>query len=145
MGEYDDDGNRILEPYYKYLSRSAAMIDGKFKRYGKTSLVTKIVMGVFKEAWREGQMSSSLLSRQKCGRTRLWFDAIKDLPNRDKGITKQRRPGRVSEWEGPMVKCMGEDWRHKRDRCIACASWMRMCDGPIHDLLINWKLEKDEE
>lgn len=70
-------------------------------------------------------------------RSRIWFDAIKDLPNRTRGITKQRRKGKATEWEAPLVQALGVDWRHQRGTFGLVTAWIKHCEGLIKQLLLN--------
>ena len=110
------------------------MIEAMFSRNGRTLLGTKVLTGIHKETWRERNQPDSCFNRQKTARARLWFDAVKDLPGRTKGLTKQRRMGKATEWEAPLVAGLGSDWRRKRDSCHTYAAWRKTCEGPIQQL-----------
>ena len=69
------------------------MIRAIFRRNEKEMLVAKVLKGIFKEAWREGQTPTSLLTRHKVARSRLWFEGIKDLSKRKKRFDKAANAG----------------------------------------------------
>ena len=85
----DEAGNRLLEPYYKFLKRSAAMIEAIFLRNGRTLLPTKSSQAFIR---RRGEKNNVLtraflvknLHAQGCGSTPLRKSRteLEALPNK---------------------------------------------------------------
>ena len=64
------------------------------------------------------------------------------MQDRVKGHTKQRKLGKPTEWESPLVVGLGADWRHKRDLCCTFVDWIKFPEDPIKQTLTKWRLLK---
>ena len=141
----NEAGDTVLELMNKHHSRINKHVTTVYIAINGKPLHTKIVEGIFKEAWRRkdfkipGFHGGADYIRDI--RSKMWWEATKSFSaaKRQKGDTKHRRRGPIASWEDPLVKGLGLDWRQQREKATE-SEWTMMSKDAVDATLRSWNL-----
>ena len=129
----------------QYNRRTARLIQNWFVQHGRKHLHICILEEVFKNAWREKELSAlprvNYLGLSRLYRHRMWWEGIKDLPYaRTLDGLVHAGKGFRREWEDVFCAALGVTWREQRDECADYSKWRSLLPLFIQDVCHEWGL-----